>query len=160
MKISATLSTLVLPILLIGEVSCGPTTETVGAPFKLTSDFTSSTSGSSALPDPSAKAHQQLQQFVASAYDGVSGNIAQGSGEYLTSLAVLAGIPADAQAAFRTEMQSHYAVFSNPLLSRNEAEALVVNHAWSAGYGKIQQRHASVSSGLLANLDNRLLNVP
>lgn len=148
MKIRPTLSTLFLPILLIGGVSCGPTTETVGAPFKLTSDFTSSTSGSSVLPDPSAKAHQRLEQFVDSAYGGVSGNIAQGSGEYLTSLAALAGIPADMQAAFRTEMQNHYAVFSNPLLSRKEAEALVVHHAWSAGYGKTQQTHPSASSGL------------
>ena len=148
MKISTILPTLVLPILLMGGVSCGPTTETIGAPFKLTSDFTSSTSGSSALPDPSAKARQRLEQFVVTAYDGVNGNIAQGSGEYLTSLAVLAGVPVDAQVAFRTEMQSHYAVLSNPLLSRKEAETLVVNYAWSSGYGKTQQVHASAASGL------------
>ncbi len=134
-------------ILLMGGVSCGPTTETVGAPFKMTSDFTSSTSGSSPLPGP-ARARQRLEQFVASAYDGVSGDIAQGQGEYLTSLAVLAGIPTDAQTSFRTEMQSRYAGLYAPRLSRQEAGTLVVDHAWSAGYGKTEKkRNPSAASG-------------
>ena len=137
MKIS---TPLFLLILLMSGVSCGPTTDTVQAPFKLTSDFTSSTSGSTGLPDPSAKARQRLEQFVAYAYDGVSCDIAQGHGEYLTSLAVLAGIPTDAQTAFQTEMQSNYAVLYDPRLSRKEAWALVVNHAWSAGYGKTEKK--------------------
>lgn len=75
----------------------------------MSSDFTSSTSGSSLLPGP-AKARQRLEQFVAYAYNGVSYDIAQGPGEYLTSLAVLTGIPIDEQAAFGTEMQSRYGV--------------------------------------------------
>ena len=146
MKINAALF---LPILLLGGVSCGPTTETVGAPFKLTGDFTSSTSGNSPLPDPSAKARQRLEQFVAHAYDGVSCDIAQGHGEYLTSLAVLAGIPTDAQTAFRTEIQSRYTVLYDPLLSRKEASTLIVDHAWSAGYGKPEKKHIpSVASRL------------
>src|SRR5689334_18824683 len=128
-------TTLFLPILLMGGVSCGPTTETLQAPFKLTGDFTSSTSGSGPLTGP-AKAYQRLEQFVTYAYDGVSCDIAQGHGEYLTSLAVLAGIPIDEQTAFGTEMQSRYAVLSDPLLSRKEASTLVLNHAWAAGYGK------------------------
>jgi len=143
-------TTFFIPMLLMGgAISCGPTTETVQAPFKLTSDFTSSTSGSSALPDPSAKARQRLEQFVAFAYDGVSSDIAQGHGEYLTSLAVLAGIPTDAQTAFQTDMQSRYAVLYDPLLSRKEAWTLVVNHAWAAGYGKTEQKqNRSTASGL------------
>lgn len=145
MKIS---TALFLPILFIGAVSCGPTTETIQAPFKLTSDFTSSTSGSTALPDPSAKARQRLEQFVAYAYDGVSCDIAQGHGEYLTSLAVLAGIPTNAQTAFQTEMQSRYAVLYDPRLSRKEVWTLVVNHAWSAGYGKTEKHNLTAASGL------------
>ncbi|UVT14604.1 MAG: DUF3015 family protein [Nitrospira sp.] len=135
------ITTLFLPILLLGGVSCGPTTDTLQAPFKLTGDFTSSTSGSSPIPDPSAKARQRLEQFMAHAYDGVSGDIAQGHGEYLTSLAVLAGIPMDEQTAFGMEMQNRYAVLSDPLLSRKEASTLVLNHAWSAGYGKTAKKH-------------------
>ena len=136
-------------ILMISGVSCGPTTETIEAPFELTSDFTSSTSDSTFPVDPSAKARQRLEQFVAHAHDGVSGDIAHGHGEYLTSLEVLAGIPIDARATFQTEMQSLYAVLYAPHLSRKEAEKLVVHHAWSAGYGKADKKHnPTAASGL------------
>lgn len=133
-----------IPMLVVGGVSCGPTTDTIRAPF----DITSSTSpGNSALIGP-AKARQQLERFVAFAYDSVSGDIAQGHGEYLTSLAVLAGIPTDSQAAFRAEMQSRYALMSDPNLSRKEAWMLVVNDAWSAGYGRTENGHnLSAASG-------------
>ena len=87
MKISAALF---IPMLVMGGVSCGPTTDTLQAPF----DITSSTSPGNSAPTGPAKARQQLERFVAYAYDSVSGDIAQGHGEYLTSLAVLAGVPA------------------------------------------------------------------
>lgn len=137
-----------IPMLLMGGVSCGPTTDTIVEPFELTSDFTSSTSpGSDALTGP-AKARQRLERFVAYAYDSVSCDIARGHGEYLTSVAVLAGIPTAAQDAFRAEMQSRYTAIYDPVLSRKEAWTLVVNHAWSAGYGRTDNRlHASVASG-------------
>lgn len=135
---------LFIPMLLIGGVSCGPTTDTIQAPF----DLTSSTSPGNNAPTGPAQARQRLERFVAYAYDGVSSDIAQGRGEYLTSLAVLAGIPTDSQAAFRAEMQSRYAVISDPVLSRKEAWTLVVNHAWSAGYGRIENGHnPSTASG-------------
>lgn len=138
-----------LLFLLMSVVSCGPTTETVVAPFRLTSDFTSSTSGGTALPGPFAKARQRVEQFVAYAYDDVRSNIAQGHGEYLTSLEVLAGIPTEARNEFQTEIQSQYAVLYDSILPRKEAWMLVVNHAWSAGYGKMQQEsNSSVTNGL------------
>ncbi|HEX6726451.1 MAG TPA: DUF3015 family protein [Nitrospira sp.] len=141
MKTSAALF---IPMLLMGGVSCGPTTDTLQAPF----DITSSTSPGNSAPTGPAKARQQLERFVAYAYDSVSGDIAQGHGEYLTSLAVLAGVPAASQNAFRAEMQSRYAVLYDPVLSRKEAGTLVVNHAWSAGYGRTENGHnPSAASG-------------
>jgi len=138
MKASATLF---LPIFLVSGVSCGPTTDTIVAPFELTSDFTSSTSpGSSALTRP-AKARQHLERFVNYAYENVSGDIARGDGEYLTSLAALAGVPATSQNVFREEMQSRYASMYDSSLSRKETWTLVVNRAWSAGYGRIPDGH-------------------
>ena len=134
MKTSATLF---IPMLLMGGVSCGPTTDTIQAPF----DLTSSTSPGNSAPTGPAKARQQLERFVAYAYDDVSCDIAQGHGEYLTSLAVLAGVPTDSQAAFRAEMQSRYASIYDPILSRKETWTLVVNHAWSAGYGRTENGH-------------------
>ncbi|CUS37106.1 DUF3015 family protein [Candidatus Nitrospira nitrificans] len=139
-------TTLMTPMLLVGAVACGPTTDTVVAPFELTSDFTSSTlPGNSTLTGP-AKARQRLERFVAYAYDGVSGDIAQGNGEYLTSLAVLAGVPTASQAAFLAEMQSHYAVLYDPGLSRKEVWTRVVNRAWSAGYGRTGDRRNPLES--------------
>jgi hypothetical protein len=132
-----TTAALFIPMLVVGGVSCGPTTDTLRAPF----DITSSTSPGNSAPTGPAKARQQLERFVAFAYDSVSGDIAQGHGEYLTSLAVLAGIPTDSQAAFRAEMQSRYALMSDPNLSHKEVWTMVVNHAWSAGYGRIENRH-------------------
>jgi hypothetical protein len=141
MKTSAAL---LLPMLVMGGVSCGPTTDTLQAPF----DITSSTSPGSSAPTGPARARQHLERFVAFAYESVSGDIAQGHGEYLTSLAVLAGIPTDSQAAFRVEMQSRYAVMSDPHLSRKEARTLMVDHAWSAGYGRTHNGHdLSAKSG-------------
>lgn len=132
-----------IPMLLIGGVSCGPTTDTIQAPF----DFTSSTSPGDSAPTGPAKARQQLERYVAYAYDSVGGDIAKGQGEYLTSLAVLAGIPTDSQAAFRAEMQNRYAAIYNPVLSRKEAVTLVVNHAWSAGYGRTENGPPSKGNG-------------
>ncbi|WHZ28101.1 MAG: hypothetical protein OJF51_002899 [Nitrospira sp.] len=135
MKTSAALF---LPILVMGAISCGPTTDTVVAPFELTSDFTSSTSPGDSAPIGPAKARQRLERFVAYAYDSVDSDIARGHGEYLASLIALAGIPTDSQAAFREEIQSRYAVIYDPVLSRKETRTLVVNYAWSAGYGRTE----------------------
>lgn len=132
-----TSTALFIPMLLMGGVSCGPTTDTLQAPF----DFTSSTSSGNSAPTGPAKARQQLEQFVAYSFDSVSGDIAKGNGEYLTSLAALAGIPTDSQAAFRAEMQRRYASIYDPVVSRKKARTLVVNHAWSAGYGRTENGH-------------------
>lgn len=136
-----------LSVLLLGGVSCGPTTDTVQAPFKMTSDVTSSTSGSGPLSGP-AKARHRLEEYVASAYSGVNSDIAKGHGEYLASLEVLAGIPIDERTAFEKDMQSRYVVLSSPELSHSEVWRVVVNHAWSAGYGKTEkmQNYSGTSS--------------
>lgn len=138
-----------IPMFLMDVVSCGPTTDTLQVPF----DITSSTSPGNNAPIMPAKARQQLEQFVGSAYDSVSGDIAQGRGEYLTSLAVVAGIPTNAQTAFQKERQSRYAVLYDPLLSRKDSWRLLVNHAWSAGYGKNDTKlNLFTASGLESNV--------
>lgn len=138
-----------IPMFFMAVVSCGPTTDTLRAPF----DITSSTSPGNSAPTGPAKARQQLEQFVGYAYDSVSGDVAQGRGEYLTSLAVVAGIPTNTQTAFQKEMQSLYAMLYDPLLSRKESWTLIVNHAWSAGYGKNDTKlNLSMASGLQANV--------
>lgn len=133
MKASAAI---VIPVLLMGLVGCGATTDLILLPFELTGDFTSSTTpGDQSFIGP-AKARRQLERFVAHSYDQVSADIARGNGEYLVSLASLAGVPAASQTAFQAEMQSHYATMYDPSQSRKEVWARVVNTAWSAGHGR------------------------
>jgi len=126
----------IIPMLLMGGVGCGATTEILLAPFELTSDFTSSTTPGATAYNGHAKAHQQLETFVAYSYEDVSADIARGEGEYLVSLATLAGVPSASQPTFGTDIQRHYGVMDEPNLPRNEALARIVQTAWSAGYGR------------------------
>jgi len=128
---------LFIPALLIGGVGCGATTEILLAPFELTSDVTSSTTPGATALNGHAKARQQLERFAAYSYDSVRADVAGGNGEYLVSLATLAGVPATSQTVFQTEMQRHYAGLYDPSLSRKESWVRVVNTAWSAGYGRV-----------------------
>jgi hypothetical protein len=132
---------LFIVMLVMGAVACGPTTDTIEAPFETTSDFSSSTTpGDSTLTGP-AKARWQLDRYVFYSYDNVSTDIARGNGEYLTSLAVLAGVPPASRPAFQAEMQSRYAAMYDARLSRKDVQRVVVNHAWLAGYGRTADGH-------------------
>lgn len=131
-----------IPALLLGAVGCDVTTEVTKAPFELTSaivkpttEFTSSTSPGATAFGNQAMARQQLETFTAYSYDNVRADIARGNGEYLNSLASLAGVPAVSQEAFRSHMQSNYAAIYEPAVPTKEAWARVVNTAWSAGHG-------------------------
>jgi len=132
---------LFIPVLLMGAVACGPTTDTIVAPFETTSDFTSSTTPGDKTMTDYARARWHLERYVYYSYDNVSTDIARGHGEYLASLAVLAGVPPASQPAFQAEMQGRYAAMYDSSLSRKEVRTLVVNHAWSAGYGRTADGH-------------------
>lgn len=132
-----------IPALLIVGAGCDVTTEITKAPLELTSavvrptsEFTSSTSPGARSVTGLAKARQRLESFAAYSYDDVRADIARGNGEYLVSLATLAGVPAASQPAFQAEMQSRYALMYEPSASTKEAWSRVVNAAWSAGHGR------------------------
>jgi len=127
---------LLLPALLIAGAGCGATTEVVLAPFELTSDVTSSTTPGATALNGHAKAHQQLETFAAYSYDSVRSDIARGDGEYLVSLATLAGVPDASRSGFQAEMQNQYAGLYDPNVSRKETWRRVVNTAWFSGYGR------------------------
>jgi hypothetical protein len=129
---------------LIGAVGCDVTTEITKAPLELTSavvrptsEFTSSTTPGAAAVSPHAKARRQLETFAAYSYDDVRADIARGEGEYLVSLAALAGVPADAYSVFQAEMQRRYAAMYEPNASTTQTWSRVVQAAWSAGHGRV-----------------------
>src|SRR5919108_840933 len=97
-------------ILLISGCITDATVELTKAPFDATTQLTNGTSAAtSEFTDPRteftssttpgatsvlpARAKKRLEIFTASSYDNLRSDISRGSGEYLASLATLAGVP-------------------------------------------------------------------
>ncbi|MBD0316723.1 MAG: DUF3015 family protein [Nitrospiraceae bacterium] len=128
---------------LVGSVSCDLTTELTKVPLDVTStivrptgEFTSSTSPGAESFIRGAKARRQLEILVASSFEDVRADIARGNGEYLGSIAVLAGVPPASHARFQRDMQMKYDAMYPSSLPIGEAGIRVVDTAWSAGYGR------------------------
>ena len=114
-----------LLLFLFGAAGCDATRELVKAPFEATTalsngttqatnelleplkEFTSSTTPGAMYNDP-LKAKHRFQVFVAYTFNNVQRDIAQGQGEYLTSLATLAGIPQERRPQFFAMLQDRY----------------------------------------------------
>lgn len=116
-----------LSCLLLALAACDATVELVKAPFDATiavsngttqasseftqptKEFTSSTTpGSRVANDSSIRAKQRVYTFAAYNFGNVQHEIAQGRGEYLTSLATLAEISPDKQPEFFQRLQGQY----------------------------------------------------
>ncbi len=101
-----------------------------------TTEFTSSlTPGAEGLNDP-ARARKQLERFAAYSHENLRSDLARGEGEYLTSLATLAGVPRDEHEAFSISMRNAYSTLFAEHLTGPESSARVVNAAWDHGLGR------------------------
>lgn len=120
---------LVIIVMLIGSVGCDATRELVKAPFDATtavSNGTTQATGeltqpskeftSSTTPGSLFKNERQLRAFIAYNFNNLQRDIAQGRGEYLTSMATLAEIPPDRHRRLFSELQHRY-----PLLYQESA---------------------------------------
>ena len=113
---------LVIIGMLIGSVGCDATRELVKAPFDATtavSNGTTQATGeftSSTTPGSLFRNEQQLRAFIAYNFNNLQCDIAQGRGEYLTSMATLAEIPSDRHRRLFSELQHRY-----PLLYSHES---------------------------------------
>ncbi|HMS82754.1 MAG TPA: DUF3015 family protein [Nitrospira sp.] len=113
--------------LLISLAACDATRELVKAPFDATTavsdgttqasseftqpskEFTSSTTpGSRVGSERLIRAKQRVHTFIAYNFGNVQHEIAQGRGEYLSSLATLAEIPTNRQPEFFRTLQTQY----------------------------------------------------
>jgi len=149
-------ATCAILIAALGLAGCDATVELTKAPFDATTDisngftnatsdltqptreFTSSTTPGAWFGNDPVMAKKRAEYFSAYAYENIRGDIARGDGEYLTSLATLAGVPASQLADFRVDMRKQYATLYEAQLTPRESAARVVNTAWSAGHGKAQ----------------------
>jgi len=130
------------------------TTELIEAPFVATTDltggttaaaaditgavtdFTSSTTPGAVGSDNPAWAKKRLQLFTNASYDNLRFDISRGHGEYLVSLATLAGIPPVQFPQFQTVMQDSYSTMFDDGLPAPESSRQIVEIAWAAGYGR------------------------
>jgi hypothetical protein len=98
-------------------------------------DFTSSTTPGAGGSNTPVRAKQRLQVFTASSYDNLRSDISRGSGEYLVSLATLAGVPSAQFPEFQSSMQDSYSTMFDDVIPVAESARQIVEIAWGAGYG-------------------------
>lgn len=142
-----------LLLFLFGAAGCDATRELVKAPFEATTaltdgttqaakellqplkEFTSSTTPGALYNDP-LKAKRRFQVFVTSTYNNVQRDIAQGQGEYVASLATLAGIPEERRSQFFAMLQDRYAAIYSTDTAPNESLQRLVAVAWPESNGE------------------------
>lgn len=113
----------------------GGTTAAVGDITGATSDFTSSTTPGAESTNNLVRAKQRLNKFTASSYDNLRADISRGHGEYLVSLATLAGVSSVQFPEFQSRMQDSYGTMFDEGLPPADSTRQIVDIAWMAGYG-------------------------
>ena len=99
------------------------------------SDVTSSTTPGEASLAP-ARAKKRLHLFTASSYDNLRSDISRGYGEYLVSLATLAGVRSAQFPEFQSWMQDSYGTMFAEVIPVADSTRQIVDIAWAAGYGR------------------------
>lgn len=144
----------ILTSLLLALTACDATVELVKAPFDATTavsngttqasseltqptkEFSSSTTpGSRVGSDTIIRAKQRVHTFASYNFGNLQHEIAQGRGEYLTSLATLAEIPTEGHSDFFRRLQTQYA--SLYLIDRSPADVTreLVDVVWQEPLG-------------------------
>lgn len=101
-------------------------TETIKDGLGTTKDFLSSTTpGSWVTGDGLLKADQKVNAFVTLNFENLKQDMAQGSGEYLSSLRDLMGVPQARQDAFYSFAQSRYPLVNNAKSGPSDLIALL-----------------------------------
>jgi hypothetical protein len=91
--------------------------------------LSSTTPGDWFTGDGLLKPDQKVNAFVALNFENLKQDMAQGHGEYLTSLSTLLGVPQDRQASFFAHAQSRYPFVREHQSSPQEVIALLVEKA-------------------------------
>jgi len=138
------------------EGTSDATADVTTAPFKASTDVTSSTTPGTAAIDRLTRARQKTELFVAYSYEHLRSEAARGSGEHVASLAVLAGIPAEHQAQFQENLRESYSTLFHESLPPGEARIRLVNVAWAAGLGRLESDTIKHQETGIANRDLQL----
>jgi len=114
------------------------TSRAVGELLEPTKKFLSSTTPGAAAIDRLTRAREKTELFVGYSYEHLRAEIAQGAGEHVASLAILAGIPSDHRPQFPEKLRESYSTIFYDALSTREARLRLVNAAWSEGFGRLE----------------------
>src|SRR5215467_10323866 len=99
-------------------------------------DFTSSTTPGATGTDKDTLARKRLQRFTAASYENLRSDISRGGGEYLVSLATLAGVSSDRLTEFQFFMQDSYTTMFDETVPVKASAGRIVDAAWGKGYGR------------------------
>ena len=122
------------PFVATSDITNG-TSAAVGDITGAVTDFTSSTTPGAAGSANPVRARKRLELFTASSYENLRADISRGNGEYLVSLATLAGVPPEQVTAFQFSMQGSYATMFDEAMLVKDSAARIVEAAWREGYG-------------------------
>jgi len=115
--------------------------------------FTSSTTPGASAGDHLLRARQKTEVFASYSHENLRADIARGSGEYLVSLATLAGIPPSRQTEFQGRMRNAYSTMFNETASFRESTVRVVEAAWSEGFGRLETERTEHRSSLIPDVE-------
>jgi hypothetical protein len=131
---NATTELLEAPFVATTDITNG-TTAAAADITRAVTDFTSSTTPGAGGAQNPVRAKKRLQVFTASSYDNLRSDISRGYGEYLVSLATLAGVPSAQFPEFQSLMQDSYSTMFDDVVPAAESTRQIVDIAWAAGYG-------------------------
>lgn len=132
----------------------------VGELLEPTKKFLSSTTPGAIAIDRFTRAREKTELFVGYTYEHLRAESAQGSGEHLASLAVLAGIPADRRPQFQETMRDSYSTLFHDSLSQRESRSRIVDAAWSEGWGQLESDTIKHQETGISEIDLKLGHTP
>src|SRR4029079_3954105 len=164
---------LLLGMLMMSGCITDTTVEVTKGPFNATTDLTNGTSQavkdildpmtkftSSTMPrgfaDHLIQARQKTEVFASHSYENLRADIARGSGEYLVSLATLAGIPSGRQTEFQGQMRDAYSTMFNETVPFRESTIRIVGAAWAEGFGRLETERIEHRSSLIPDVEPRV----
>ena len=131
----------------------GGTSRAIGDILEPTKKFLSSTTPGAAAIDRFTRAREKTELFVGFSYEHLRAEAAQGSGEHLASLAVLAGIPAEHQAQFQERLRESYSTLFAESLPSREGRVRLVDAAWTEGWGRLESETIKHQETGIENVD-------
>jgi hypothetical protein len=163
---------LLLGMLIMAGCITDATVELTMAPFNATTALTNGTSEAiNDILDPMTKftssttpgefanhlirARRKTEVFASNSYENLRADIARGSGEYLVSLATLAGIPSGRQTEFQGQMRDAYSTMFSDTVPFRESTIRIVEAAWSEGFGRLETERTEHRSSLIPNVELR-----